>query len=121
RMAAMSSPEAMMGPMPGMPALEPGWAWLTGMWAVMMVAMMLPSAAPTILLFASVSRRRRQDGRPAVPVAVFTSGYLLVWTLYAAVAGSAQWELHRLALLSPAMASASPLLAGTLLIAAGVY
>jgi predicted metal-binding membrane protein len=37
------------------------------------------------------------------------------------VAAAAQWELNRRALLSPAMASASPLLAGGLLIAAGVY
>jgi predicted metal-binding membrane protein len=107
---------------PGMAAGEPpGLGWLAGMWAVMMVAMMLPSAAPTILLFAGVSRRRRQQGRPAVPVAVFTLSYLLVWTTYAAVAATAQWELHRLALLSPTMASASPLLAGGLLIVAGLY
>jgi predicted metal-binding membrane protein len=108
--------------MPGMAAGgTPGLAWLVGMWAVMMVAMMLPSAAPTILLFGGVSRRRRQQGRPAVPVAVFTLGYLLVWTVYAAVAAVGQWELHRRSLLSPAMASASPLLAGGVLIAAGVY
>ena len=98
-----------------------GFAWLAGMWTVMMVAMMLPSAAPTILLYATVSRRRRLEGRPAVPTAVFTLGYLLVWTLYATAAAGAQWELHRRALLSPAMASASPLLAGGLLVAAGLY
>ncbi len=99
----------------------PGLGWLIGMWAVMMVAMMLPSATPTILLFAGVSRRRRMQGWPAAPVAVFTLGYLAVWTAYAALAATAQWELHRLALLSPAMTSASPLVAGGILIAAGVY
>jgi len=78
-------------------------------------------ASGTILLFAAVSRRRRLEGRPAVPAAVFTLGYLLVWMLYAAAAATAQWELHRLALLSPAMASASPLLGGGLLVGAGVY
>jgi len=120
RMAA-AMPSGMM-PMPGMAAGgDPGLAWLAGMWAVMMVAMMLPSAAPTILLFASVSRRRRLLGQPAIPVLVFTLGYLLVWTVYAAVAASAQWKLHHMALLSPAMKSASPLLAGGLLVAAGVY
>jgi predicted metal-binding membrane protein len=107
--------------MPMSAAELPGLGWLVGMWAVMMVAMMVPSAAPTILLFAGVSRRRRQQGRRAVPVAVFTAGYLLVWTAYAAGAATVQWELHRLALLSPAMASASPLLAGSVLIAAGLY
>jgi predicted metal-binding membrane protein len=125
RMATMPARGMSTMAMPSMPGMgwgeAPGLVWLIGMWAVMMVAMMLPSAAPTILLFAGVSRHRRQQGRPAVPVAVFTLGYLLVWTGYAAVAASAQWQLHRLALLSPAMASASPLLAGALLIAAGVY
>jgi predicted metal-binding membrane protein len=122
--ARMASPPAHVGmamAMPGMSTAEPGLGWLAGMWTVMMVAMMLPSATPTILLFAAVSRRRRLQGQPAVPVAVFTLGYLLVWTLYATAAAAAQWQLHRLALLSPAMASASPLLGGGLLVAAGIY
>jgi predicted metal-binding membrane protein len=122
RMAAAPAGAMSSMAMPGMAAAgTPGLGWLVGMWAVMMVAMMLPSAAPTILLFAGVSRRRRQQGRPAVPVALFTLSYLLVWTVYAAVAATAQWQLHRLTLLSPTMASASPLLAGGLLIAAGLY
>lgn len=122
RMAATSSGAGMAMAMPGMEAGgTPGLPWLIGMWAVMMVAMMLPSAAPTILLFGGVSRRRRIQGQPAVSVAVFTLGYLAVWTLYAALAASAQWELHRLALLSPSMAAATPVLAGGLLIAAGAY
>jgi predicted metal-binding membrane protein len=120
RMADMPAHAAMA--MPGMDeAGHAGLVWLVGMWAVMMVAMMLPSAAPTILLFAAVSRRRRQQGRPAVPVAIFTLGYLLVWTAYAVGAATVQWTLHRAALLSPTMASASPLLGGGLLVAAGVY
>jgi len=113
-------PGTMAATMPGMDG-QSGFAWLAGMWTVMMVAMMLPSATPTILLFAAVSRRRRLQGRPAVPVAVFTLGYLLVWTAYAMAAAATQWELHRWALLSPAMATASPLLGGGLLVAAGLY
>src|SRR3990172_11262433 len=46
-----------------------------GMWAVMMVAMMLPSAAPMILLFATVNRRRAVDQTRPVPVAIFVAGY----------------------------------------------
>lgn len=125
RMAATPSMPGMAVAMPAMPGMEAGGtsglACLIGMWGVMMVAMMLPSAAPTILLFGGVSRRRRLQGRPAVPVAVFTLGYLTVWTLYAAAAGAAQWELHRRALLSASMAAASPVLAGGLLLTAGVY
>jgi predicted metal-binding membrane protein len=121
-LARMSGASLVMPFMPGMEGGNtPGLVWLIGMWGVMMVAMMLPSAAPTILLFAAVSRRRRAQGQPAVPVAVFTLGYLAIWALYAAVAGTVQWELHRRALLSPAMAAASPYLAGGLLVAAGIY
>jgi predicted metal-binding membrane protein len=125
RMAAGMNGAMTSVAMPSMPGMAtngaPALGWLIGMWAVMMVAMMLPSAAPMILLFAIVSRQRRAQGRPAVPVAVFTAGYLVAWGGYAVLAATAQWELHRLALLSPAMVSASPLLAGGLLIAAGIY
>jgi predicted metal-binding membrane protein len=108
--------------MPGMQAwspLEP--LLLLLMWATMMVAMMLPSAAPTILLVASVLRRRREHASPAAPTAVFVAGYLVVWTGFSAAAALAQWGLHEAALLSPAMASTSPVLGGILLLAAGVY
>jgi predicted metal-binding membrane protein len=125
RMASPIGAAAAGMTMPSMPGMEagatPGIPWLAGMWAVMMVAMMLPSATPMILMFASVTRRRQLEGRPAVPVAVFTLGYLAVWVFYAILAGLTQWELHRLALLSPSMAAASPWLAGGLLIGAGVY
>ena len=87
----------------------------------MMIAMMLPSVAPVILLFANVSRRRRLQGMPAAPVAVFILGYLLAWTGYAVLAAVTQSYLHSVALLSPAMASSSSLLGGGLLMLAGVY
>jgi predicted metal-binding membrane protein len=96
-------------------------AGLAIMWIVMMVAMMIPSVAPVILLYAGVSRRRREQGVVAAPVSVFTLGYLMAWTGYAVVAAIAQSALHSAALLSPAMASASPLLTGGLLVLAGVY
>ena len=44
------------------------------MWAVMMVGMMVPSAAPMILAFAHINRRRRERGNPYVPTAVFLAG-----------------------------------------------
>jgi len=91
------------------------------MWAEMMVAMMIPSAAPMILTFAMVNRKRREQERPFVPTSVFGLGYLTVWTLFSALAALAQWILHSTALLSPMMQSKSPLLGGLLLIAAGVF
>jgi predicted metal-binding membrane protein len=94
---------------------------LAVMWIVMMIAMMIPSVAPVILLFAGVSRRRRSQGVAATPVSVFTLGYLLAWTGYAILAALTQSALHSAALLSPAMASASPMLGGAILILAGLY
>lgn len=91
------------------------------MWAVMMVAMMLPSAAPMLLTFAAVARNRRRNDRPYVSVSVFAAGYLAIWCLFSLLAAIAQWLLHRAALLSPAMLSSSALLGGCLLLAAGIF
>ena len=62
------------------------------MWAVMMVGMMTPSAAPIVLLFAGM---RSGSGAQRVPgiVLAFGAGYLLVWVLFSAVATLAQWAL----------------------------
>jgi predicted metal-binding membrane protein len=92
-----------------------------GMWAVMMVAMMTPSAAPMILMFAGVSRRRREQQVSYVPTSVFLAGYLVVWAAFGVLATAAQWGLHAASLLSPMMALTSPALGGILLLAAGIY
>jgi len=91
------------------------------MWAEMMVAMMIPSAASMILTFAVVNRKRREQQQPFVPTGIFLLGYLAVWTGFSALAAVAQWILHALALLSPMMVSTSPLLGGVLLLVAGVF
>jgi predicted metal-binding membrane protein len=113
---------AMDQAMPQMQAWGPVELLLTFvMWAVMMVAMMVPSAAPMILLFATINRKRRQQDRPHVATSVFLAAYLLVWTLFSALATLVQWGLHSAELLSPMMVSTNPILGGTLLIAAGVF
>jgi predicted metal-binding membrane protein len=91
------------------------------MWTEMMVAMMIPSAAPMILTFAMVNRKRREQEQPFVPTGIFLAGYLVVWTVFSALAAVAQWALHARALLSPMMVSTSPLLGGALLIVAGAF
>jgi len=94
---------------------------LTGvMWTVMMVAMMTPSAAPVILLFAGTQRARRAARSPIV-TAVFGAGYLLVWTAFSAAAAAGQWALHQAAMLSPSMSTSSAWLGGGILVAAGIY
>jgi predicted metal-binding membrane protein len=91
------------------------------MWTEMMIAMMIPSAAPMLLTFAMVNRKRREQQRPFVSTGIFLIGYLTAWTIFSAVAAVAQWSLHAKALLSPLMTSTSPLLGGALLIAAGIF
>ena len=91
------------------------------MWAVMMVAMMAPTAAPMVLTFASVNRRRRQSQKPYVPTGFFLLGYLLAWAIFSALATAAQRALHGAALLSPTMVSTSTTLGAAILIAAGIF
>ena len=91
------------------------------MWTEMMVAMMTPSAAPMILTFATVNRRRSEQEQPFVPTGIFLLGYLAIWAVFSALAAVAQWILHSTALLSPMMVSTSPILGGALLVAAGVF
>ena len=91
------------------------------MWSVMMVAMMLPSALPMVLTFATVARNRQKLGRPYVPTMIFVSGYVVVWCAFSVVAAVAQWLLHRHALLSAGMVSTSTILGGVLLIGAGLF
>lgn len=91
------------------------------MWAVMMVGMMVPSAAPMILLYARLVRTQAGKGRVLAPTGVFAGGYVLVWTLFSVAAASLQWALEQVALLSPLMTSTSSWLGAGLLIAAGAY
>ncbi len=111
--------------MAGMMTLRAWTAADTGlmltMWVVMMVGMMTPSATPTILLYARVYRRRLDPGSPYVPTGAFFLGYIAVWAAFSIAATGLQWSFERAALLSPQMVSASGLLSGLLLIAAGVY
>ena len=91
------------------------------MWAVMMVAMMVPTAAPMILTFATIYRRRRAAQGPYVPTGVFLGGYLVIWAGFALLATMTQWGLHQATLLSSMMGSVTPILGGSLLLAAGVF
>ena len=90
------------------------------MWWVMMVAMMLPSAAPMLLLFARVNRKDKAAGTPVVPIALFAAGYLLVWGGFCVVATALQWGLELARLLSPMLVTTNQWLGAGILIAAGL-
>ena len=92
------------------------------MWAIMMVAMMLPSAAPVTLLVANIARQRAAKGGTfGAGTVLFVLGYLGVWTGFAAIATLLQWGLDEAGLMSDVMALANQIAAGVVLIVAGIY
>ena len=99
--------------MDGMTAMRPPFGALVLMWWVMMAAMMLPSAAPAILLYARV--RESRGGHAIAAPTVFASGYLLIWLLFSVIAAGAQSLLAGPAMTIGGVARAA------LLIAAGLY
>ncbi len=91
------------------------------MWTAMMVAMMLPSALPTILIFQRAIRNDPKVRSPSRRMFTFAAGYVLAWAGFSVGATLLQWGLAEAALLSPMMVSASPWLGGAILLVAGVY
>lgn len=89
------------------------------MWAVMMAAMMLPSAAPVISAYATSVR----SDIPGLHGSTtwFVAGYLAAWSAFAGLATAAQWVLHDAALVSAGGGSTSRWLGGVLLLTAGSY
>jgi predicted metal-binding membrane protein len=108
-----------------LPASEPWraieFAYVFVMWAVMMVGMMAPSAAPMILMYASVGRRGKAQGKPFAATGWFAAGYLFAWSGFSLAATVLQWAIERAALLDSRMAIDSNLVGALVLIAAGVY
>ena len=105
----------MYGPMTGASAwmMTPHWdgphlLLLWAMWAVMMTAMMLPSAAPMILLAGDATRG-------------LVAGYLAVWTLFSLGATALQWVLGQLLIINPMMEASSRNIAAAFLVLAGIY
>lgn len=124
-MSAGMSDSSMGHSMQSMTQLQPwtatGFGLTLLLWAVMMVAMMVPSATPMTLMYSAVARKAARQNNPVAPTFVFVAGYVVIWGLFSVVATAGQGALDHVALLSPTMVSASPLLGGGLLIAAGVY
>ena len=115
---AMTGPSAwMMSVVWDVPRLLLLWA----MWAAMMAAMMLPSAAPLVLLYAGAARRRADEARPALAIYALAAGYLIVWASFSVLATLLQRVLSRVLLLTPMMEPATPLVGAVLLLVAGGY
>jgi len=97
------------------------FAFMFLMWSVMMIGMMLPSAAPITLLYAGMARKANRQGTPIAPTSAFVSGYLVMWGLFSIAATLAQFGLHQAALLSPMMMTNSQTLGAGLFLVAGLY
>ena len=91
------------------------------MWIIMMIAMMLPSISPMVLLFSKVNKTKKEKEQIYAPTFIFLSGYLLSWAVFSIIATLVQWPLHESALLNPMMNSRSYLLSGLILTSAGIY
>lgn len=123
----MSGMEGMEN-MAGMAMSTPPPVWTGGyltlmlaMWLSMMAAMMLPSATPMLLFYDSIIRRQSPLDSTVGPTALFSLGYLVVWTGFSVAAVALQYCLVRASLLSPMMETTNAVLAGVILVAAGIY
>ena len=91
------------------------------MWVAMMVAMMLPTAAPMILTFHKVQAANRQPHDAFVSTWVFVVAYLVMW----AFAGLAAYVGMRAAEAAAARLALSPAttaqIGGAIIMVAGIY
>jgi len=128
------SDDASMASMPGMRAMAnmPDLSGVTAgaaqaialtvlMWWTMMIGMMVPSAAPMVLLFGNVQRRQLAAESPRLRVALFTAGYLAIWAAFSVLAAVAQLALTKLALFAPLDLTVTAWLGAVLVALAGVY
>ena len=116
----------MYGPMTGASAwmMTPHWdlphltlLWL--MWAVMMTGMMLPSAAPMVVLAGRASPHR--GSAVHLDPVLLALGYISVWAVFSGGATAIQWLLARLLFITPMMEASSRYAGAVLLAIAGVY
>ena len=89
------------------------------MWAVMMAAMMIPSALPMVRAYATTVRSGSMHGQGSTTL--FVTGYVAAWSGFALLATIAQWALHDAALVDAMGAATNRWLAGPVLVAAGLY
>ena len=122
RLVGLSDMSGMLGmAMPPEPWTAATFVLMSLMWWVMMIGMMLPSAAPMILLFGGVQRRQLPDERPALRVALFVAGYLAIWAAFSVFAASVQWGLTSTGLVSSMDITATRRVGAVFVAIAGVY
>jgi predicted metal-binding membrane protein len=118
----------MYGPMTGASAwmMTDNWDFahstlLFAMWVVMMAGMMLPSAAPALLLYTGVVRKSPEAASASARAHAFAGGYLTIWTAFSLLVTALQLLLRHWLLLTPMMETGDRIFAGALLLLAGAY
>ncbi len=106
------------------PSEASAWQWIDFglvymMWAVMMAAMMLPSAMSMILVYAKICEQRYQTTHPYT--FLFVLAYLLVWLIFSVILTLLQWQMHGLQFLSPMMDVQNERMAAIVFLLAGIY
>lgn len=114
------------GDMSSMLAMPMTSAWspvqtllMVTMWAVMMAAMMLPSAVPMVLTYDRMNHG--SDHEQGGSTALFVVGYVVVWSTFAVAATGLQWVLHDLTLATSMGEATHSGLSGLLLVGAGIF
>jgi predicted metal-binding membrane protein len=91
------------------------------MWAVMMTAMMLPTATPLIVLYGTAARKSAETRNSARLVYVLAAGYVVVWSLFSIAATALQRVLASAGVLTPMMEVSTPIAGAVVLMVAGLY
>ena len=123
-MAASTMPNMDMGGAMSVSTADAGPYLISAflMWLLMMIAMMLPSATPMILLYGGLARGARAQGAALASTTVFALVYLATWAAFSLAAAIAQWVLIRTGFVSEmTLAFGDWRIGGALLIAAGLY
>ncbi len=121
--AASGATLAHCAAMPGMSSSSAAYlVWLLAMWAVMAVAMMLPTALPLVLLFGRIWRGRHPDLGVGGPTGRLVLGYLAAWFAFGLAAAALQLGLERADLVTPVMGKLrSSVAGGATLIGVGLF
>ena len=115
--------ERMVG-MDAGPGTDPGTlGFYVTVWVVMMAAMMFPSIAPMVLMYARAQegKRERGDVVQGGATALFVAGYLVTWTLAGLLAYAILETGRALDIAALSWDRAGPYVAGAVIVAAAVY
>ena len=111
---------ALCVPIAGAAGSSAAAALTVAMWCAMVLAMMLPTAAPMVMTYADLAETAAAKEEPVVSPLVLTAGYIFVWLGAAVLLTLLQILLARAGELN-AMAVANPYIAGAMFLAAGLY